>query len=96
MGFWPDINSLNDQVDAWSKALGIKNFQGALKSDQDKNAFAHAYASAQLVYDGGEIYSTADLQISAIAILHGLDLATRDTRGFDHEGLKLINPWGES
>jgi toxin FitB len=41
----------------------------------------------------GRTYSTADLQISAIAILHGLDVATRDKRGFDHEGLTVFNPW---
>ena len=41
----------------------------------------------------GRSYSTADLQISSIAFLHRLDVATRDTQGFDHEGLTIINPW---
>lgn len=55
MGIWPDIYDIEDQVNSWTKGLGIKN---SLKTGiQDKNAFAHAYSSAQLVYDGGKFYS---------------------------------------
>jgi hypothetical protein len=51
----PDVADLERQVNDWTKYFGIKN---SLKTGmQDKNAFAHAYSSAQLVYDGGQTYS---------------------------------------
>ena len=42
----------------------------------------------------GRPISVEDAQIAAIALSHGLTLATRNTRDFDAiEGLSLINPW---
>ncbi len=42
----------------------------------------------------GRPISIEDAQIAAIALSHGLTLATRNTRDFDAiEGLSLINPW---
>jgi toxin FitB len=37
--------------------------------------------------------SVADCQIAAIAFINNFKVATRDTKDFDHEGLKVINPW---
>jgi toxin FitB len=37
--------------------------------------------------------SVANCQIAAIAFTKGFAVATRDTSDFDHDGLKLINPW---
>ena len=67
-------------------------FVGRILAFDDDCAIHFAWLAASAM-KRGRTYSTADLQISAIAILHGLDVATRVTRGFDHEGLTVINPW---
>jgi predicted nucleic acid-binding protein len=38
----------------------------------------------------------ADGLIAATALEHGLTLATRNTKDFEHLGLALINPWESS
>ncbi len=35
----------------------------------------------------------ADVQIAAIAVSHGAVVATRDVQGFDHPGLRVVDPW---
>jgi toxin FitB len=40
--------------------------------------------------------SVADCQIAANAYINKFKVATRDTKDFEHEGLKVINPWEES
>ena len=40
--------------------------------------------------------SIADCQIADIASANKFIVATRDTKDFEHEGLKVINPWEES
>ncbi len=37
--------------------------------------------------------SAFDGLIAAIALSHGANLATRNTRDFEGGGLRLINPW---
>lgn len=37
-----------------------------------------------------------DAMIAAIARAHHFTVATRDTAGFQHSGVRLINPWRES
>jgi hypothetical protein len=41
----------------------------------------------------GRPIGVADGQIAAIAITHGLTVATRDTAPFEAAGLPVINPW---
>ena len=36
-----------------------------------------------------------DLQIAATAMANGFAVATRDVKDFQHEGLRVINPWTE-
>ena len=37
--------------------------------------------------------ATADAVIAAMALAHGVPLATRDIHDFAEIGLELINPW---
>jgi toxin FitB len=57
-------------------------------------AAARSYAT---VYEGlrktGFNADTADVQIAAIAQLHGARVATRDVKPFRAAGLNVINPW---
>ena len=41
----------------------------------------------------GKTINTADGLIAATAIHHGLALATRNIKDFEHTGVQLINPW---
>jgi toxin FitB len=41
----------------------------------------------------GRPINTADCEIAAIAKVHGLKLATRNTSDFEHCDIDLINPW---
>jgi predicted nucleic acid-binding protein len=55
---------------------------------------AHAWAelSARLARSGRSI-PTADSWIAATTLRHGLTLATRNVRDFQHTGVVIINPW---
>jgi len=41
----------------------------------------------------GRPRSTADLQIAAIALTHGMTLATRNLADFEELGVPLVDPW---
>ena len=41
----------------------------------------------------GRSPSALDAQIAAVAILHGLTVATRNTRDFEEFGVPLLDPW---
>jgi toxin FitB len=42
----------------------------------------------------GRPISEGDARIAAIAVSRGARLATRNTRDFEHCGVKVVNPWG--
>ena len=56
---------------------------------------AHEYAALVAArYKSGLPVSTEDAQIAAIALQHGLTLATRNTKYFRNiSGLVLLDPW---
>jgi len=50
----------------------------------------------RLMGDGdraGRTPAAADAQIAAVAVHHDLTLVTRNTKDFEHLGVKLLNPW---
>ena len=51
---------------------------------------SHLLASSEAK---GVVVSFADCQIAAIAMVHGLSVATRDTAPFLAMGVPIINPW---
>lgn len=55
-------------------------------------AYAALMAKAR---DAGLAIATADGYIAAIALTHGLAVATRDTRPFEAAGVAVVNPWVE-
>jgi predicted nucleic acid-binding protein len=59
----------------------------------DSRSVAH-YAEIVASRRGiGRPISQFDAQIAAIALQHGMTLATRNTRDFEGCGLRLIDPW---
>jgi predicted nucleic acid-binding protein len=62
-----------------------------LPFDQDcTQAYAALTAKARTA---GQAIASADGYIAALAITHGLAVATRDTRPFDAAGAAVVNPW---
>ena len=59
--------------------------------------------SLEIATKAGEIFATtkrlrgeaqmADSLIAATALVHGFGIATRNVKDFQHQGLRLINPW---
>ena len=58
--------------------------------EQASQAYATLRANSRTA---GRAIATADGYIAAIAVAHGLAVATRDTSPFEAAGLKVINPW---
>ncbi len=56
-------------------------------------AYGPVLAARQAI---GRPIDEIDALIAAIAIVHGATLATRNTRDFEHCGVRLINPWETS
>jgi toxin FitB len=69
-------------------------FNRTLILDEDSAKLSGKYVADQFLK--GLKPSIADCQIAAIASVNKFTVATRDTKDFEHEGLKVINPWEES
>jgi predicted nucleic acid-binding protein len=59
----------------------------------DRNAAAAYAMIAADLRAAGRGFTTSDVQIAAIARVHGFALATRNTRHFTGCGVELINPF---
>ncbi len=70
-----------------------EDFQGRCLDFGRRATAPYAMVRAQRQRDGRPI-DTADAQIAAIALAHGLRLVTRNTKDFAGiEGLAVVNPW---
>jgi toxin FitB len=67
-------------------------FAGRILSFDAESAGICARIFASLIALGRQP-KLADCQIASIAMRHGFALATRNTKDFQHEGLRVINPW---
>jgi predicted nucleic acid-binding protein len=68
-------------------------FEGRCLPFEENSAIQYAQLVAHRQKSGRPI-SVEDAQISAIALAHGMKLATRNTRDFTSiEELELVNPW---
>jgi len=68
-------------------------FAGRCLPFEENSAIQYARLVA-LRQKSGRPISVEDAQISAIALTHGMKLATRNIRDFTSiEGLELLNPW---
>ena len=75
-------------------AAGIfESFEERCLAFEAGAAVVFGLISARRIRNGRPI-STEDAQIAAIALVHRMRLATRNTRDFEGiDGLELINPW---
>ena len=69
-----------------------ERFVGRIFSFDDRAAEAYGdiVAAAERV---GTPINVADGLIAAIALVHGMSIATRDVSDFDAAGAPLVNPW---
>ncbi len=67
-------------------------FRGRIFSFDERAAEVYGDVAAQAERDGTRL-NIADGQIAAIALVHGMQVATRDIGGFEASGAELINPW---
>jgi predicted nucleic acid-binding protein len=67
-------------------------FTGRILSFDEAAAETYATLRAR-ARASGQAIASADGYIAAIAIAHGLMVATRDTGPFETAGLTVINPW---
>jgi predicted nucleic acid-binding protein len=75
-------------------AEGIfETFRGRCLAFEEAAAIVFGYVASSRIRRGRPI-STEDAQIAAIALVHGMKVATRNTRDFaDIDGLVTIDPW---
>lgn len=69
-----------------------ERFVGRIYSFDDRAAEAYGDIVASAERAGTPI-NVADALIAAIALVHGMSIATRDIRDFEAAGAHLVNPW---
>ncbi len=67
-------------------------FRGRIFSFDERAAEAYGDLAAAADRAGTPV-NVADGQIAAIALVHGMNVATRDIGDFEVSGVPLINPW---
>ncbi len=67
-------------------------FRGRILSFDERAAEVYGDVAAK-AERGGERLNIADGQIAAIAVVHGMRVATRDVGDFEASGVSLVNPW---
>ena len=76
-----------------ASSMFINEFGGRCLSFDEQSALRYAAIVASRIRLGRPI-SVEDAQIAAIALVHGLQLATRNERDFELiDGLAVVNPW---
>jgi predicted nucleic acid-binding protein len=75
-------------------AFRVHLIETTVLSFNEESATFYAKLVAQAQRKGIQI-SVGDAQIAAVALLHSLTVATRDTAPFLAAGAKIINPWAD-
>lgn len=82
-----------DKLAAAAEQMFAEDFSGRCLPFDDDSATEYAICVAARIRQGRAI-STEDAQIAAVALVHGLSLATRNDRDFKGiHGLTVLNPW---
>lgn len=69
------------------------HFRGRIFAFDERAAEVYGDVAAAAAGRGARL-NVADGQIAAIALVHDMPVATRDTGGFEASGVPLVNPWG--
>jgi toxin FitB len=76
----------------WLAELLRIQFAGRVLSFDARAALAYGKLVAAS-FRQGRPPDVADAQIAAVAMVHGMTVATRDIGGFEPFGVPLVNPW---
>ena len=68
------------------------HFRGRIFSFDERAAEVYGDVAARAARRGTRL-NVADGQIAAIALVHGMRVATRDVGDFEASGVSLVNPW---
>lgn len=75
------------ELDQWFRTIVLPRFHGRiLPFDADAASIAGKLPTA-------DKRPSPDAMIAAIALLHGLDVVTRNTAHFEPLGVRCLNPW---
>ncbi len=81
-----------DRLDVWLSQDLIPSFLGKILVFDEEAALEYGALLAR-ARAAGRPATTAVAQIAAVAAVHGLAVATRDTADFAGFGVPLVNPW---
>lgn len=87
-----DAGRRREQLTAWVSEELAQRFEGRILPVDLRVADAWASLTASASRRGVGI-GTMDSLIAATAIMHGLDIVTRNTRHFEPHGIACLNPW---
>lgn len=87
-----DPGPRKDRLQAWVDRLETEVYQGQILTLDLLAAHEFGRLAARLQKSGRRM-DPMDAMIAAIALAHGMTLATRDTQDFADLGLDLINPF---
>ncbi len=68
------------------------HFRGRIISFDKRAARVYGEVAAETERKGRRL-NVADGQIAAIALVHGMQIATRNLSDFEASGVSLVNPW---
>ena len=81
-----------DRLSNIAEQIFGRHFEGRILAFDPESArqFAKLVAGRKGI---GRPISELDAMIASITLVHGAVLATRNTKDFEHCGIRLINPW---
>ena len=84
-----------DELASWAEFVLTDTFRGRILPIDERAArvYARLVAQARRV---GRAAGVADAQIAAVALEHGMPVATRDVAGFSAFGVTLLDPWSST
>lgn len=75
--------------------MTCEQFRGRIFSFEERAAAVYGDIAAEAEHRGRRL-NVADGKIAAIALVHGMQVATRDVSDFESSGVSLVNPRGLS
>lgn len=78
----------------WSNELQHRFKERTIVTDEAVwNTYGRLKASLRTI---GRLQDDLDILVAATAVVHGLQLATRNVRHFADMGVRLVNPWSNA
>ena len=86
---------VRQEITDWLEGTILPNFAGRILSFDLEAALIYGRWAGRARIQGTTL-SRTDAQIAAIALAHGMVIATRNTEDFKRLPIRLVNPWEDS